>query len=73
MTRQVLRQANGTPRKMMTEKELLVALLPRKTALTRLKKEGWYHIPVENAPKRGYSPCQSCRPKRKRNWIQGEL
>lgn len=32
--------------------ELLIALLPRKTALTRLQKEGWYHIPVENAPKR---------------------
>lgn len=32
--------------------ELLVALLPRTTALKRLKTEGWYHIPVENAPKR---------------------
>jgi len=33
-------------------KELLVALLPRKTALKRLKTEGWYHIPVENTPDR---------------------
>lgn len=33
-------------------KELLVALLPRKTALMRLQKEGWYHIPVENVPER---------------------
>lgn len=33
-------------------KELLVALLPRKAALKRLKTEGWYHIPVETAPKR---------------------
>jgi very-short-patch-repair endonuclease len=35
-----------------TNKELLVALLPRKTALKRLKNEGWYHIPVDTAPKR---------------------
>lgn len=34
------------------QKELLVALLPKKTALKTLKKEGWYHIPVETAPKR---------------------
>lgn len=33
-------------------KELLIALLPKKTALKILKKEGWYHIPVETAPKR---------------------
>ncbi len=33
-------------------KELLVALLPRKSALDTLKNEGWYHIPVESAPKR---------------------
>ena len=33
-------------------KELLVALLPRKTALKRLQSDGWYHIPVESAPKR---------------------
>jgi len=33
-------------------KELLVGLLPRKTALKRLKTEGWYHIPVDTAPKR---------------------
>jgi very-short-patch-repair endonuclease len=32
-------------------KELLVALLPRTSALETLKTEGWYHIPVENAPK----------------------
>jgi very-short-patch-repair endonuclease len=29
-----------------------VALLPRKSALEILKTEGWYHIPVETAPKR---------------------
>ncbi len=34
------------------EKELLVALLPRKSALDTLKSEGWYHIPVATAPKR---------------------
>jgi len=39
-------------RKKTETKELLVALLPKKTALKRLKNEGWYHIPVENAPKR---------------------
>lgn len=33
-------------------KELLVALLPKKSALDILRTEGWYHIPVENAPKR---------------------
>jgi len=40
------------PRKKTDNKELLVALLPKKTALTTLRKEGWYHIPVETAPKR---------------------
>ncbi len=34
------------------QKELLVALLPRTSALDTLKSEGWYHIPVENAPRR---------------------
>lgn len=38
--------------KTTTEKELLVALLPRKSSLDILKSEGWYHIPVENAPRR---------------------
>ena len=33
-------------------KELLVALLPKKSALDILKTERWYHIPVETAPKR---------------------
>ena len=33
-------------------KELLVALLPRTASLDILKSEGWYHIPVETAPKR---------------------
>lgn len=33
-------------------KELLVALLPRTASLSILKNEGWYHIPVETAPKR---------------------
>ena len=36
----------------MPRKELLVALLPKIEALDRLKTEGWYHIPVETAPKR---------------------
>jgi very-short-patch-repair endonuclease len=36
----------------MSRKELLVALLPKTEALDRLKTEGWYHIPVETAPKR---------------------
>ena len=33
-------------------KEVLVALLPRPSALEILKSEGWYHIPVETAPRR---------------------
>lgn len=33
-------------------KELLVALLPRTSSLDILQNECWYHIPVENAPKR---------------------
>jgi very-short-patch-repair endonuclease len=33
-------------------KELLVALLPKVSALETLKTEGWYHIPVENMPTR---------------------
>ena len=33
-------------------KELLVALLPKKSALDILKNELWYHIPVENVPKK---------------------
>lgn len=37
------------PRK-KENKELLVALLPRTSALDILKTEGWYHIPVDNAP-----------------------
>src|SRR6266540_1854298 len=36
----------------MNAKELLVALLPTVSALDILKTEGWYHIPVETAPKR---------------------
>ncbi len=32
-------------------KDLLVALLPRKSALDILKSECWYHIPVATAPK----------------------
>lgn len=35
-----------------THKELLVALLPRKTALETLQNASWYHIPVDTAPKR---------------------
>jgi len=34
------------------DKEILIALLPKKSALDILKTEGWYHIPVETAPKR---------------------
>lgn len=33
-------------------KELLVALLPKTSALDTLKAERWYHIPVATAPKR---------------------
>lgn len=36
----------------MKHKELLVALLPKKSALDTLKDEGWYHIPLVTAPKR---------------------
>lgn len=39
-------------RHLSSQQELLIALLPRKTALKRLKAEGWYHIPVDTAPKR---------------------
>ena len=37
-------------------KEVLVALLPKVEALNRLKTEGWYHIPVENAPQKRWPP-----------------
>lgn len=40
------------PRKKTETKELLVALLPKKSALDILKTEGWYHIPMETAPRR---------------------
>ena len=43
----------------MENKELLVALLPKKSALDILKSEFWYHTPVENAPhrwKEGWRP-----------------
>lgn len=33
-------------------KELLVALLPKTSALETLRNEGWYHIPVDTAPSR---------------------
>lgn len=33
-----------------TDKELLVAILPKESALDILKTESWYHIPVENVP-----------------------
>ncbi|MCI0553288.1 MAG: hypothetical protein L0287_20255 [Anaerolineae bacterium] len=36
----------------MENKELLVALLPKKSALEILQTEGWYHIPIENVPHR---------------------
>lgn len=41
------------------EKELLVALLPTRSALETLRSEGWYHMPVENMPGRwreGWQP-----------------
>jgi hypothetical protein len=44
------------PRKKPDLKELLVALLPRVSALAILKTEGWYHIPIENAPKKRWPP-----------------
>jgi very-short-patch-repair endonuclease len=37
---------------MKANKELLVALLPKKSSLETLQSEGWYHIPVENTPNR---------------------
>lgn len=40
------------PIKQNKNKELLVALLPKISALDILKSEGWYHIPIETAPKR---------------------
>ena len=38
------------------KKELLVALLPRKSSLDILKTEGWYHIPVDTAPMKRWPP-----------------
>ncbi len=40
------------PSKTTDNKELLVALLPKTSALEGLRTEGWYHIPVNTAPKR---------------------
>lgn len=40
------------PSKITENKELLVALLPKISALEILKNGGWYHIPVDTAPKR---------------------
>lgn len=43
----------------MDNKDLLVALLPKKSALEILQTEGWYHIPIENVPhrwKEGWRP-----------------
>ena len=37
-------------------KKLLVALLPRTSALDILKTECWYHIPVETAPRKNWPP-----------------
>ena len=37
-------------------KEVLIALLPKVEALNTLKTEGWYHIPVENAPRKRWPP-----------------
>ena len=36
----------------IVDKELLIALLPKVSALDILKTESWYHIPVNTAPKR---------------------
>ena len=38
------------------KKELLVAILPKTSALDRLKNESWYHIPVESAPEKRWPP-----------------
>jgi hypothetical protein len=43
-------------RKKTENKELLVALFPKKSALDILKNEGWYHIPVETAPQKRWPP-----------------
>jgi very-short-patch-repair endonuclease len=37
-------------------KEVLVALLPRKSSLEILQTEKWYHIPVETAPQNRWPP-----------------
>jgi very-short-patch-repair endonuclease len=37
-------------------KEVLVALLPRKSSLDILKTEGWYHIPVDSAATKRWPP-----------------
>lgn len=38
------------------QKDLLVALLPRKSSLEILQSEKWYHIPVEHAPDKRWPP-----------------
>ena len=43
---------NEMTSKKNTAKEVLVALLPKKSALDTLKTEGCYHLPVDKAPKR---------------------
>lgn len=35
---------------------MLVGLLPKTSALDILKTEGWYHIPVETAPRKNWPP-----------------
>jgi very-short-patch-repair endonuclease len=37
-------------------KEVLVALLPKTSALYILKNAGWYHIPLESAPQKRWPP-----------------
>jgi len=51
---EMLRSPNLERDKMesMEEKELLVALLPKTSALDILKTEHWYHIPVQDVPHR---------------------
>jgi very-short-patch-repair endonuclease len=44
----------NTPQK--HSKEVLVALLPRKSSLETLQTEQWYHIPVDTAPQKRWPP-----------------
>jgi len=56
-------EARYDPQKV--NKELLVALLPKVSALDILRNEGWYHIPVATAPK--------CWPPKMMAFYQGKV